>query len=228
MMSDPDESRRLFLLRALAAGLFAVSPKARADLLGKVPHELPAGQSIYSVKGELRVNGQLAASDTLIRPTDQLTTGAGSQAVVVVGKDAFLLRENSQLNLSGDNFLVEGMRLVTGAVLSVFGKSRHHIETPNATIGIRGTGLYIEAQPDVSYICTCYGTVDINAVAGTAAETIQSQHHDAPRYVAADGRIMPAPFINHTDEELMLIETLVGRTPPFALFDDSYGGPRRY
>lgn len=227
-MSDPDESRRLFLLRMLAAGLFAASPKTRADLLGKVPHELPAGQSIYSVKGEFRVNGQLAASDTLIRPTDQLTTGAGSQAVVVVGKDAFLLRENSQLNLSGDNFLVEGMRLVTGAVLSVFGKSRHRIETPNATIGIRGTGLYIEAQPDVSYICTCYGTVDINAIAGTAAETIQSRHHDAPRYVAADGRIMPAPFINHTDEELMLIETLVGRTPPFALFDDSYGGPRRY
>lgn len=228
MVSDPDESRRLFLLRALAAGVFAVAPKARAELLGKVPHELPPGQSIYSIKGELRVNGQLASADTLIRPSDYLETASGSQAVVVVGKDAFLLRANSQLQLSGANLLVEGMRIVTGAVLSVFGKSRHRIETSNATIGIRGTGLYIEAQPDLSYICTCYGTVDINAVSGSAAETIQSQHHDAPRYVATDGRILSAPFINHTDEELMLIETLVGRTPPFALFDDSYGGPRRY
>ena len=30
------------------------------------------------------------------------------------------------------------------------------------------------------------------------------------------------------DEELMLIETLVGRVPPFALFDDSYSGPVHY
>jgi hypothetical protein len=41
-------------------------------------------------------------------------------------------------------------------------------------------------------------------------------------------RIVPAPFKNHDDLELMLIESLVGRTPPFALFDESYGSPRRY
>lgn len=228
-MSDSDESRRHFLLRALAAGVFAVSPQVRAGLLGKVPRELPAGQSIYSIKGELQVNGQAATTDTLIRPNDHVATGPGAQAVFVVGKDAFLLRENSNLQLSGNNLLVDGLRLVTGAVLSVFGKSRHQLETPTAAIGIRGTGLYVEAQPDLSYICTCYGTTVITAAGDPAkSETIESRHHDAPRHVAADGRIMPAGFINHTDEELMLIETLVGRTPPFALIDDSYGGPRRY
>ena len=35
-------------------------------------------------------------------------------------------------------------------------------------------------------------------------------------------------MINHTDEELLLIETLVGRVPPFALIDDGYGRSRRY
>jgi hypothetical protein len=230
MISDPDESRRVFLLRALAAGLFAVSPLARAGVLGKVPRELPTGKSIYSLQGELRVNRQVADADTLIGPNDVLHTGAGGQAIFVVGKDAFIMRGNSELHLSGDNsLLVEGMRLVTGAVLSVFGKSRHQVETPTAAIGIRGTGLYVEAQPDLSYVCTCYGTTEIGSVTDPAnVETIVSQHHDAPRYVAADGGIRPAPFVNHTDEELMLIETLVGRTPPFALFDDSYGGPRRY
>jgi hypothetical protein len=39
---------------------------------------------------------------------------------------------------------------------------------------------------------------------------------------------VPAPFKNHDDLELMLIETLVGRTPPFSLFDESYDNPRRY
>lgn len=229
MADDMDETRRIFLLRALAAGLFAASPSVRADLLGKVPHELPAGKSIYSLNGELRINGKLATTDTAIGSNDTLVTGSGSQAIFVVGKDAFILRENSELQLSGNNLLVDGLRLVTGALLSVFGKSRHHLVTPTATVGIRGTGLYVEAQSDLSYVCTCYGTTVIGAAANPAnTETIESKHHDAPRYVYADGRIRPAPFLNHTDEELMLIETLVGRTTPFALFDDSYGGPKRY
>jgi len=163
MADDMDETRRIFLLRTLAAGLFAISPSVRADLLGKVPHELPAGKSIYSLNGGLRINGQVATSDTVIGSNDTLVTGPGSQAIFVVGKDAFILRENSELQLSGDNFLVDGLRLVTGALLSVFGKSRHNLKTPTATIGIRGTGLYVEVQPDLSYVCTCYGTTVIGA-----------------------------------------------------------------
>lgn len=229
MADDMDETRRIFLLRALAAGLFAASSLARADLFGNVPRELPAGKSIYSLNGELRINGQVATTDTAIGSNDTLLTGAGSQAIFVVGKDAFILRENSELQLFGNHLLVDGLRLVTGALLSVFGKSRHRIETPTATIGIRGTGLYVESQPDLTYVCTCYGTTDIGVTSDPGkTETIESKHHDAPRYVSADGRLYPAPMLNHTDEELMLIETLVGRTTPFALFDDSYGGPKRY
>ena len=39
--------------------------------------------------------------------------------------------------------------------------------------------------------------------------------------------IRNAPFINHTDQELMLIETLVGREPPFVFPKSDYQGPRR-
>lgn len=205
------------------------SPLARAGALGKVPSELPAGKSIYSLKGELQVNGQPASEDMLVSANDLLRTGPGSEAIFVVGKDAFILRENSELELSGENLLVDGLRLVSGALLSVFGKSRHHVATPIATIGIRGTGIYVEAQPEMSYVCTCYGTTEIGSVNQPAnVETITSRHHNAPRYVTVEGQILPAPFVHHTDEELMLIETLVGRVPPFALFDDSYGGPKRY
>ena len=228
MNHDADESRRLFLIRALAAGLFATSPLVRAGV-GNVPRALPAGKSIYSLRGEVKVNGQLATESTLIDANAKIVTGKGSQAIFVVGKDAFILREMSELQLAAEETLVGALRLVSGAVLSVFGKSRHQLATPTATIGIRGTGVYLEAQPDLSYICTCYGITDIGAIADkNNNETIDSKHHDAPRYVAVDGKISPAPFVNHSDDELMLIETLVGRVPPFALFDDTYGGPKRY
>jgi hypothetical protein len=234
------ESRREFLVSALRAGAYAlagsvlVPSMARAGALGKVPRELPAGQSIYDIRGEVMVNGKPATMQTIIHHSDRIETAKDGQLIFAVGKDAFLLRGDSKLELSGDDsFLVSGLRLVSGALLSVFGKRQHHFTTSTASIGIRGTGLYVEAESDFSYVCTCYGTTDLAALNDAASqETIISKHHDAPRYILANGtsgaRIRPAPFKNHTDVELALIEALVGRTPPFALFDEGYGNPRRY
>ena len=226
----PHPDKRL-VLKALAAGLLGAGPlAASSQLLGRIPAPLPAGQSIYDLRGPVTVNNEPATMETLIHARDVVATGPSALVVFVVGRDAFLLRENSQLRLGGDNFLVDTLSLVTGALLSVFGKSQHRLIVPTATIGIRGTGLYAMAQPDLSYLCTCYGVVDIQATGGGEAETIESTHHDAPRYIAeaGDQRIRPAPFIDHTDDELMLIETLVGRRPPFSLFDPGYGGRPRY
>jgi hypothetical protein len=231
---DAEDPRRAFLLTALAAGLLAASgiPAARAQLFGRRPQKLPAGQSVYEATGEVMVNGQAATRATRIGASDRIETGKGAQLIFVVGFDAFLMREQSRLELSGAGALVSALRLASGALLSVFGTGAKRVSTPTSTIGIRGTGLYVESEPEKSYVCTCYGEVRIAAAddAGVA-ERIVSKHHDAPRYVLKAGaakRIQPAPFINHTDVELALIEALVGRTPPFSLFDEDYGGARRY
>ena len=225
------DTRRRVVLQALAGGLLAAAnPAARAQLLGKVPRELPPGHSIYDVRGPVRVNGLNAAPETFISPNDTISTGKNGQIIFVVGKDAFLLRENSTLFLAGSNLLVQTLRLATGAVLSVFGKSEHDLQVPSGTVGIRGTGVYAEAELEQSYICTCYGITEIRAAGTSQRERIESKHHDRPRYITGTGadRIKPAPVKNHTDEELMLIEALVGRIPPFALYDDTYGRSRRY
>ena len=220
-------------MRALAAGAFGTgyAETGLAQRLGKVPRRLPRGKSIYDFSGTVEVNGAAADASTVINATDTVTTAAGARAIFVVGSDAFLLREKSQLQLTGTGLLVQGLRMATGALLSVFGTTKHSFITPTATIGIRGTGLYVEADPDQSYVCTCYGVVDLGASAdATQSETIASRHHDAPRYVLAAGGslIRQAALKNHTDLELALVEALVGRTPPFPAFDNSYGSPRRY
>ena len=110
---------------------------------------------------------------------------------------------------------------MTGKLLSVFGRGSRSIATPTATIGIRGTGIYIEAEAERTYVCTCYGLVDLQASnMPEARETVMTTHHDAPRYIYAHGEtpikmIEPAPVINHTDAELIMLEALVGRKPPF-------------
>jgi hypothetical protein len=235
---DIDPARRELLVRALAGGLFAAGGgfginATFAQPLGKVPKPLPAGQSFYDVSGPVRVNGKTATLATQIGVNDTVETGRAAQAIFVVGVDAFVLRDSSRLELKGSGVLANQLRLITGALLSVFGKGPRSVTGPTSTIGIRGTGLYLEAQPDLTYVCTCYGQTDIAASDDpTISETIVSTHHDAPRYILArpdkGRRIVPAPFKNHTDLELMLIEALVGRTPPFSLFDESYGSPRRY
>jgi len=168
--------------------------------------------------------------ESVISANHTVSTGKDGRIIFVVGKDAFLLRQNSTLSMTGRNTLVHTLRLTTGALLMVFGKTEHRLEVPSGTIGIRGTGLYAEAQPEQSYVCTCYGITEISAAGTSQRETIESTHHDAPRYLLSDGkdRIRPAPVKDHTDEELMLIETLVGRVPPFALYDEAYGRALRY
>lgn len=232
---DRDDPRRRLLLQALAAGALGLGLPARqsqAQLLGKVPEALPAGRSIYDMAGDVRVNSSVAGIETLVKPNDTVETGPDARVAFVVGQDAFLMRSNSKLTVRGQGGLVETLQLYAGKVLSVFGKTRHQLRTPTAIVGIRGTGVYTEVDPDQTYFCTCYGLVDLfGANDPESKETIAAQHHDKPKYILANAprgqRIRPAPFINHTDEELMIIEALVGRTVPFSFSSQDYQAPRR-
>jgi hypothetical protein len=251
-------TRRDFLVQALSLGWLAGgagwSPAALAALFGKLPGKLPAGKSIFEMKGEVFVNGRRATEQTLITPSDKVTTGANSYVIAAVGANSFILRDRSTLDLGGSNPLKQVMRLVSGKFLGVFGKlagkQQLSLNTPIATIGIRGTGVYAESDPDKTYLCTCYGTTALAAKADHDFEgldvkgkkkkvdeapvelaQVTAQHHDAPKYILAapdnGKRITPAPFINHTDLELMTLEALVGRKVPFGLPATEYETPRR-
>jgi len=211
------QARRRWLLRA-AASLAVVSVAIRQAL---AMGENPAAPGLHRVEGEVRVNRQLAKSGQLVRPGDVIETGPRSEAVFVVGRDAYLLRAGSRLETVGREMLIDTLRVVTGRLLSVLGPGARRIQTPTATIGIRGTGIYVEAEPGRTYVCTCYGTADLQSTEKPdERETVTTTHHDQPRYVY--GKSMPsirmiegAPVINHTDAELTMLEALVGRRPPF-------------
>ena len=234
-----ENPRRTFLVKALSLGLFAGMvpglPIQTVNAMGKVPNRLPDGRSIYRLEGSVTVDGQQANLQTPVGPSSVIRTGPDSLAIFVVADGAFIMRSDSHLEMrSDDRLLIQGMRLVSGKILSVFGKREkpYEISTVTATIGIRGTGIYVESEPDRSYVCTCYGSTRITANSDpNISEDVVAQHHDKPLYVLAAGGekklILPAPFINHTDAELSLIEELVGRTTPFAYSGGAYEVPRK-
>ncbi|MDX1513007.1 MAG: hypothetical protein R3174_04615 [Gammaproteobacteria bacterium] len=236
---DIDDPRRRILVKALTLGIFSAAfPRVPfgQQLFGNLPQRLPPNRSIYRMTGTVLVNGTPASTETRIFPGDIVSTGPDSEVIFVVGGHAMILRSNTQLTIEARqqeaSMLISGLRMLTGKLLSVSRESQVQLMTQTASVGIRGTGWYAEAEPDQTYFCTCYGATDIASSADPQSRTtVVSQHHDRPVYILADAAqgqaIRDAPFINHTDQELALIEALVGREPPFVFFREDYIGPQR-
>ena len=192
--NDIDDPRRAFLVQALSLGWLAAGlgwqREALADWYGEVPRQLPPGRSVFRIDGDVRVNGQRANKDTVIGVNDHIRTAADASLVAVVGKDALLLRGGSELKLDVARGVKQALRLVSGAMLAVFGHRDETLDitTPIATIGIRGTGVYVESEAERSYVCTCYGEAELIPLAEPqAAETVKTRHHEQPRYVMPKG-----------------------------------------
>ncbi len=223
-------NRRRTLKALAAAGLLGpagISGLIR-DALAK--GEVPVKTGLQKIKGEVIINHRLAVEGQLIKPGDSIVTGRNSEAIYVVGQDAYLQRELTTVNF-GAEALQNLLRVVSGKILSVFGKGTKTIQTSTATIGIRGTGCYIEDEGTGAkartYFCLCYGSVDLTPKAAPhEAESYTTTHHDKPMYIHNDmamaKMMVPAEVINHTDEELTLLEGLVGRVTPF------YGTGKKY
>jgi hypothetical protein len=213
------KQRRSLLKAALLGGVAAAGQQLYAA--GAKP--LPAG--VRKVTGEAFINGARATEGQVVVDGDTLVTGPKGEMVYVIGTNAYLLRENSQVSHTVSD-AVAVLRVVTGKVLAVFGPGAKRIEVPTATLGIRGTGCYIEAAQEQVYFCLCYGEADIVPAAdATQARSIVTRRHDSPFFIGKDPSkplLVAAPVINHTDLELTMLELQVGRKPPFTKESGGY------
>ncbi len=138
-----------------------------------------------------------------------------------IGKDAFLLRPNSKIELSHDGTFTKALTLLGGAVMGVFGGGDKTINTKTFTAGIRGTGIYLhEYSHDIVYSCLCYGKGDYKSNdSGEILFSLDSIHHDKPVNVmkTANGKLeyTLSHMNNHNDDELRALEKMCGRAVPF-------------
>ena len=226
-MSNQDfrqSSRRTSLKQLAALGL--LGPAGISGLIqdALAKGDAPAISGINSLSGTATVNGQAAKVGTGVKPGDKVATGKGSVAVVVVGKDAFLLRDSTSVTFEQDRTkpgVLQNVLIATGKMLSVFDKRAEKgvsIRAANATIGIRGTGCYIEIHEGRTYFCLCYGEASIDGAGMAQSKVIKTVHHESPVWLDDRGGVMKvenAGFVNHNDDELIMLEKLGGREPPF-------------
>ncbi len=213
--------QRRKILKLLATGSLGA-----AGLAGIIQQSLamanrPIRQGVNRLKGKAWINNKPAKVGMTVGAGDKIRTGKNSQIIFVVGNDAFMLRANSVLQLNGKNYFIDAMRIISGGLLSVYENARGHrrITTTVATIGIRGTGIYIETDNEKTYVCTCYGEAELIPSANKAAATVvKTTHHEQPRMIykdRAEGLMEKGMVKNHTDDELFMLEALVNRYPPF-------------
>lgn len=200
--------RRRDFLRSAAAWTAAGTTVAHAQRRG----------NIVALQGDVLCNGRRLSPDATIVTGDTLQTGPGSSLVFSIGGDAFRMRPESHLVVERGPTLhtVSLLRLATGAVTSVWGRGpQRTILTPTLTAGIRGTGVYTQVyggENPRTYFCNCYGTVDL--VAGGDRVTSRADYHQ-PFWGQRDPvggsaqQLLPAPPMNHSDEELEVLARLV-------------------
>jgi hypothetical protein len=211
-------------MRSLAAGGAAAASLRVAQTLAK--GDLPSG--VHQLDGTATINGRAAHAGASVSLGDRIATGRASQAVIVVGSDAFLLRAKSAIEVKGADGVLDRLLVATGQVLSVFSKKPVAIQAANASIGIRGTGAYIEINPRSVYFCLCYGEALVEGPGMATAKLVKTTHHEQPLLLNDEGGVMrvePGPFLNHSDAELVMLEALVGREPPFVR-DGTYPAKR--
>ncbi len=172
--------------------------------------------TVHELRGRVLLNGRPLTPNSAIQPGPTVATGSDGYVWFTLGGDAFFLRPGSELRLGPsvrDN-LLDALRLVTGALGATFRRGGERRVTAQAvTIGIRGTGIYLETNDEATYACTCFGAVELDAGGGRAA--VQAAHPAARWVRTADRRITEAPMQNHTDEEIARLERLAGRPYPF-------------
>jgi hypothetical protein len=197
---------------------FLQAAAAWTALGGAAMAQAQTRSNIVEIRGDATLNGERLTPQHTIQTGDSIATGPGATLIFVLGSSAFHVRQNSMMTVErGASLLaVSLLRLITGAVVSVWGKgNKRLIVTPTLTAGIRGTGVYTEIFADQEgrgYLCNCYGEIEVKA-GGDQVLSRSSYHQSFWGEVAPRGGRMltPAKAINHTDEELEFLARLAGQ-----------------
>lgn len=189
---------------------------------GFVAAQAQQRSNVVELRGDALLNGQALRQQQTIQTGDRVETGPGGHLIFVVGNSAYHLRQNTSIQVERGETLntVSVLRMITGAVVSVWGRGSHRqIVTPTLTAGIRGTGVYTEVRPEEnlrSYFCNCYGTIEV--AAGGDRMLSRAEYHQSfwGEAEPKNGRrLTPAKAINHSDEELEFLAALVGQRTPW-------------
>jgi len=142
MFDRLDVSRRGLLRALILAG--AATPVLLTATIGssRAMSRKPIVPGVQEFTGQFHLNGSPAREGQVVNPGDIAVTGPNSNAIIINGQHAFMLRADTTIEFfpvlfEKDDEVSGVYKLAAGAMLSVFGKTdKVSIQTPVALIGI--------------------------------------------------------------------------------------------
>lgn len=210
-------NRRKFIKKTLLVAPFTLLSAKQRIIRRKI-----------SFKGKIKIDGVAVKNinDIKVHANSRIEIkGKTSFVQFKVGEDAFKLTQDADIQLSGDNN-VASIDIKKGRFLGVFKTGRpRKIETVNATMGIRGTAVFVEVvSPRETKFCTCYGKTLVSDKSNDySIKELKATHHKSVQIL--DGKVEKTNLLyglkqyllepTHSDNELRGLEAMVGRVPEF-------------
>jgi hypothetical protein len=175
---------------------------------------------VQSIKGKVQVNKKDVSAGANLMPGDTVSTAENSSAVLLFGGDSYLLKQSTTFVLPNENLQDNSSSLVGGAVLASFlpGKPKRMQINQKSNLVVRGTGVYIGIEPEVTEFCLCYGEVDLYSEKSNVRINTDSKFHK-DFVILNDGEIRPAFWyerrLTHTSRQNIELEKIAGRSSPF-------------
>jgi hypothetical protein len=128
------------------------------------------------LSGELLIDSQ-SANNSFNDLNNNIIETKAEKTIIKVNDDFYLVRPASKLKFIS-NKLTD---ILKGSVHAVFSKQKDELKVkiPQGTIGIRGTSIFVDIEPDEnrSYFCNCYGETLLYDKNGKLIKSITSKGH---------------------------------------------------
>jgi len=228
-------SKNTIIVSALTAGVLPLfTPQAVLALDWKEVFQKKYEGGHAEIVG---LTGKAFANETSLHLKQQLNNGVHIQ--VAENSELLLsLPDHSILKITGEAELTlqidtQGggvINLILGAMLAVISsskKKRYLIQTPTATLGVKGTVLFrnvfgAKEKPDSrvpenasDYVCICNGSLDYLTPDAQLIQSDQAHHHSA-YFLLPDNKqltLQKAPFLfRHSDQGINhVIDSMTGK-----------------
>lgn len=194
-----------------------------AMVVSGLPLPALADDATQVIGGSITENGDRVTKVT--RKKFTLKSGAEGGVIQQRGQLFYLDPATEAEFFREDTGLIGSVVIKAGGVLSAFGPSSGsgaRIITPNAVGSIRGTTTYFAWQEaeQRTYVCCCYGGVDLENGKG-GGENLRTSYHTAV-VLPSGGGVETAPYsvpLNHYDDDIVKLEEKAGRSPRWQLPD---------
>lgn len=198
------QSRRHFMQAVLAV-----------PVLFTLPAQTFAGAGIHKLQGEVFIDNRQASADSRIQAGSRVVVAHDGALAFSIGQDAFLLKGGTAVELVGGTTL-SSLRLLTGSVLaSLETRSKpFRLVSSMAIVAVRGGAVYLSAEPHRLYTWIRYGESELRF--GRQRQLVSAS--DSAYEIVRDpaGMSMQSmQVLEQMDDELRVLESLVGRTPAF-------------